>query len=246
MSVTDVINQIKATGAAPGALAEATPEQLKSLAAQFESLLVSEMLKDLRSSMFESGSDSSTSSAPLADTLFAELSLAISRAGGLGFGDFMVTAAENDGLTSAAPPAPEQITGVGVQGLLQSGPVSSEFGWRKDPINGATKFHKGMDIALPKGTDVPAPEGGRVVFAGEQSGYGKTVVVDHGQMTTRYAHLSGINVTAGDSVAPGQLLGKVGATGRATGAHLHVEVVEAGQYVNPADKLATYMASRPQ
>ena len=241
MSVTDVINQIKSTAATPGSLAEASPEQLKSLAAQFESLLVSEMLKDLRTSMFESGDDSSTSAAPLADTLFTELSLAISRAGGLGFGDFMVKT-----MPGSVSSAPETMPG-SVSLEKEPGIISSGFGWRKDPINGEMKFHKGLDIALPYGHDVPAPEPGRVVFAGEQPGYGKTVVIDHGgRVITRYAHLSEISVSAGDEVTAGQVFGKVGATGRATGPHLHVEVVEAGQYVNPADKLATYIASRPQ
>lgn len=246
MSVTDVINQIKSAGATGGSLAEASPEQLKSLAAQFESMLVSEMLKGLRSSMFESGDDSSTSSAPLADTLFTELSLAISRAGGLGFGDFMVKTMPGSVSTEKTEMMPGSFSDA-LSTEKEPGIISSAFGWRKDPINGEMKFHKGLDIALPHGHEVPAPEPGRVVFAGEQPGYGKTVVIDHGgRVTTRYAHLSEISVSAGDEVTAGQVFGKVGATGRATGPHLHVEVVEAGQHVNPAEKLATYIASRPQ
>ena len=100
---------------------------------------------------------------------------------------------------------------------------------------------------MPVGHDVPAPQAGKVTFAGEQAGYGLTVILDHGnQMTTRYAHLSAISVAVGDQVETGQIIAQSGATGRATGPHLHFEVMESGKSVNPAEKLATYTAGRPQ
>ncbi len=240
---------------------DASPEKLKALAAQFESMLVGQMLKEMRSSMFDEDGESGSTMAPLADQLFAELSLAISRAGGVGLSDAMasplsrqanpeaaVAALAGPALTAAAAGsigstgAPEPRVG-----STLTGPVSSPFGWRKDPFNQALKFHKGMDIALPEGHELSAPQAAKVVFAGEQGSYGKTVVLDHGGgVTSRYAHLSEINVATGDAVAAGQVFGKVGSTGRATGAHLHLEVLEDGKHVNPEEKLATYAAGRPQ
>ncbi|MFN2417082.1 MAG: M23 family metallopeptidase, partial [Pyrinomonadaceae bacterium] len=83
----------------------------------------------------------------------------------------------------------------------------------------------GQDIAAPRGTPVLAPADGRVVEAGWKNGYGQTVVLDHGNgLTTRYAHLSRIEVTAEQELKRGEQLGQVGSTGRSTGPHLHYEV----------------------
>lgn len=254
LSINDVINQLKAGQAAagPDAASGQDAEKLKALAGQFESMLVAQMLQEMRASMFDNSEDSS--SAPLADSLFAELSMALSRAGGFGFSDSIAAPLlrQSDVRTDAQQVL--EATAIDVTrlpeaapGIVLPGRVSSAYGWRQDPLDASMKFHKGMDIALPQGHEVPAPREGRVVFAGEQAGYGLTVIVEHGgQMKTRFAHLSEIAVKAGDNVTPGQLLGKVGATGRATGPHLHLEVLEAGQSVNPAEKLATYTGSRPQ
>jgi murein DD-endopeptidase MepM/ murein hydrolase activator NlpD len=96
------------------------------------------------------------------------------------------------------------------------------------------KFHKGIDVAVPVGTDVTSPRDGAVTFAGPMSGYGLTVVVDHGDgLATRYAHLSEINVNVGDGVREGQLLARSGATGRVTGPHLHFEVLSDGRPIDP-------------
>ena len=253
ISINDVINQLQAGRAAagPDAASGQDAEKLKALAGQFESMLVAQMLQEMRASMFDNGDDAS--SAPLADSLFSELSLALSRAGGFGFSESI---AEPLLRQSDVKPEPHLLDATAIDaprlpgappGIALTGRVSSAYGWRQDPLDASMKFHKGMDIALPQGYEVPAPRDGRVVFAGEQPGYGMTVVVEHGgQMRTRYAHLSEIAVKAGDDVTAGQLLGKVGATGRATGPHLHLEVSEAGQSVNPAEILATYTGSRPQ
>jgi murein DD-endopeptidase MepM/ murein hydrolase activator NlpD len=254
LSINDLINQLKAgqAVAGPDGAAGQDREKLKAVAAQFEAMLVAQMLQQMRSSMFEDGDDAS--SAPLADSMFAELSLALSRAGGFGFAEAMAGPLLRQ--SDIKPEAQQMLDATAIDtsrlpdavpGIVLPGRVSSAYGWRQDPLDASMKFHKGMDIALPHGHEVPAPREGRVVFAGEQPGYGMTVIVEHdGQMRTRYAHLSEIAVKAGDDVAPGQLLGKVGATGRATGPHLHLEVLEAGQTVNPAEKLATYTGSRPQ
>jgi murein DD-endopeptidase MepM/ murein hydrolase activator NlpD len=109
-------------------------------------------------------------------------------------------------------------------------PVEGEstdgFGGRGNPFGGAgSEFHPGQDIAAPRGTPVFAPADGRVVEAGWKNGYGQTVVLDHGNgLTTRYAHLSRIEVTAEQELKRGDQLGQVGSTGRSTGPHLHYEV----------------------
>jgi peptidoglycan hydrolase FlgJ len=115
-----------------------------------------------------------------------------------------------------------------------SGRVTSKFGWRRDPLTGAAKFHKGVDLAMAYGTEVKAAAAGRVVFAGERGGYGNMVIVEHaGGQQTRYAHLSAGNVRAGETVDAGQVIGRVGSTGRSTGPHLHFEVLDHGQAIDP-------------
>ena len=227
---------------------KADSERLKTLAAQFESLLMGQMMQQMRSSLFDSDEGGDKSSAPLADALFSELSLAMSRSGGMGLAEsFLAPLERQNGATGVQGPEDTH----GGEGLPLSpslgGRMSSAYGWRRDPIDSSMKFHHGMDIALPVGHDVPAPRAGKVAFAGEQPGYGLTVILDHGnQMTTRYAHLSAISVAVGDQVETGQIIAQSGATGRVTGPHLHFEVMEAGKSVNPAEKLATYTAGRPQ
>jgi murein DD-endopeptidase MepM/ murein hydrolase activator NlpD len=118
--------------------------------------------------------------------------------------------------------------------LPVAAPLSSGFGWRGDPFHGANRFHAGVDIAAAYGRQVPAVEAGQVVFAGVQGGYGNTVLIEHpGGIQTRYAHLSSLDVEAGEQVAAGTVIGRVGSSGRSTGAHLHFEVLQAGQPVDP-------------
>jgi len=115
--------------------------------------------------------------------------------------------------------------------------VSSEFGWRTDPLNGSKAFHEGIDIAYPTGTEINAISGGvvsSVVFS--ETGYGHHIRVDSGDgVTVLYAHCSDIFVTKGQSVAAGQVIAEVGATGRVTGAHLHLGVLVNGEEVNPRE-----------
>jgi murein DD-endopeptidase MepM/ murein hydrolase activator NlpD len=121
---------------------------------------------------------------------------------------------------------------------LPAGRVSSGFGWRRDPFNGAARFHKGIDVAMVTGDPVPAAGAGVVTFAGQLPGYGLTVTVRHDNgYETRYAHLSAASVSAGDQVAQGTTIGSAGASGRATGPHLHFEVLAAGQQIDPEEAL---------
>ena len=117
--------------------------------------------------------------------------------------------------------------------------VTSGYGWRRDPIDGLARLHKGADIAMPMGHEVPAAGRGEVAFVGEQSGYGLTVVINHeAGRSSRYAHLSEALVKTGDRVAQGDVIARSGATGRATAPHLHFELLENGQPVDPASRLS--------
>lgn len=103
--------------------------------------------------------------------------------------------------------------------------LTSTFGERTDPYTNHQVMHKGLDFASDHGSDVAAPADGRVIFAGNRGGYGKTLVIDHGYgIQTHYAHLSDFRVQVGEQVTRGQIIAAVGNTGRSTGAHLHYEV----------------------
>jgi murein DD-endopeptidase MepM/ murein hydrolase activator NlpD len=122
--------------------------------------------------------------------------------------------------------------------MLSASPVpgieSSGYGWRDDPFHGRRKFHSGTDYRADRGTPVFAVGGGRVVFAGRKSGYGNSILIDHGGgLLTRYGHLKKIEVEEGALVSGAARIGQVGATGRATGPHLHLEVRLDGRPIDP-------------
>jgi murein DD-endopeptidase MepM/ murein hydrolase activator NlpD len=116
--------------------------------------------------------------------------------------------------------------------------LSSRMGVRTDPVTGGADFHHGLDIVGDKGQSVFATAAGTVREASYQGGYGNLIVLDHGfGLQTRYGHLSAFTVKAGDRVNRGDLIGRVGATGRATGNHLHYEVLANGRLLNPLQLL---------
>ncbi|HYR85250.1 MAG TPA: peptidoglycan DD-metalloendopeptidase family protein [Terriglobia bacterium] len=109
--------------------------------------------------------------------------------------------------------------------LPVSGVITSPKGWRHDPINGQMRYHAGTDIAAPEGTPIKAVADGRVIESGSKHGYGNTVVVqtEDGRKML-YAHNNQNFVQVGDWVSRGDAIAEVGATGRATGPHVHFEV----------------------
>lgn len=112
--------------------------------------------------------------------------------------------------------------------------IGSNFGSRIDPFNGSAAFHQGIDLTAEKKSPVHSPAAGTVVTATTDSRLGRLVEIDHGHnLVTRYGHLSASNVKVGQKVAKGDVLGSVGSTGRATGPHLHYEVLVNGQPVDP-------------
>jgi murein DD-endopeptidase MepM/ murein hydrolase activator NlpD len=117
------------------------------------------------------------------------------------------------------------------------GPITSSFGQREDPVlhNGEGEFHTGLDISAPRGTPIRAAANGTVKSAAMENGYGREVVIDHGNnIETCYAHMSGFAVMEGQTVVRGQVIGYVGVSGRTTGgANLHYEVRIHNTPVNP-------------
>ena len=114
------------------------------------------------------------------------------------------------------------------------GRISASFGERIDPFSGEGAFHRGMDISAEVGTRIIAPADGVVQYADIMYGYGRAVVLDHGNgVTTLYGHLSGFAVSPGETIHRGDTLGYVGSSGRSTGPHLHYEVRIFNTPVNP-------------
>jgi murein DD-endopeptidase MepM/ murein hydrolase activator NlpD len=262
--VLGTIRQLATSPAAADAQASGDPTKIRELATQFESLLMSQMMKELKMGLGGEDDDPDKGSdiGPLGDVMTSQLGIALSRSGGLGIADFMVgalakqlptatagtsadasadaqmaevTSAPADSLVPTTAATPAATTTAPVTATSNGARVSSQFGWRSDPIDGQTKFHKGMDVAVAQGSTVYAPADGKVVSVGQQTGYGLTVVVQHGNgVETRYAHLSAAEVRPGDTVQAGEPIALSGNTGRSTGAHLHFELLSNGQAVDPS------------
>jgi murein DD-endopeptidase MepM/ murein hydrolase activator NlpD len=247
----------------PSKRADADRQEIKRLAQQFEAMLMTQMLREMRRSMLddEEAKENGFGAEAMTDTADVELGAALSRTGGIGLTEGLLKVFERQitGIQEAGRAGePGRAGGAGRAGetdpagladqardvsnssallltdVTTAASVSSKFGWRLDPLSGEKRFHQGVDIAVAYGHDVKAAANGIVSFAGVQNGYGNTVVIDHdGGRQTRYAHLSQEMVRAGDVVSEGQVLGKSGNSGRSTGAHLHFEMLVNGRPVNP-------------
>lgn len=123
---------------------------------------------------------------------------------------------------------------------VNQGWISSGYGTRNDPFTGRRVHHRGLDFAGRPGSDVVAVAGGIVTWAGNRNVFGKMVEIDHGNgFVTRYAHNNALKVQEGDTVRKGQVIALMGQTGRATGPHVHFEVLENGRHVNPSRFIRT-------
>lgn len=233
--------------------------QVLALVQQFEGMLLTEMLRDVKAEDDPDAESFGLGGSTMTDMMQGEFGQALSRGGGLGLRQILAESLmRRDGSTTGIDPTalaptvlplpggPAAFRGVGPVTPVDPGdratdivaagvPTTSRFGWRSDPFTGEAKFHRGVDLALAYGSDVKALGPGVVASAGERPGYGLTVTVDHGGgRETLYAHLSSIDVQPGDAVAAGQRIARSGSSGRATGAHLHVEAREFGQPVDVA------------
>lgn len=114
------------------------------------------------------------------------------------------------------------------------GTLTSDFGYREHPVEGEERFHYGVDIGAAAGTEIGCFADGTVTAVGESSSYGKYITVSHeGGFSTLYAHCSKILAASGDTVREGEAIAQVGETGIATGPHLHFELHQGSQYLNP-------------
>jgi murein DD-endopeptidase MepM/ murein hydrolase activator NlpD len=173
-----------------------------------------------------------------ADLFMNVLAEAITKGGGLGIGAMIEkslgpAAAGEDAPAAEAPATPLP--------TADSPGVSSGFGQRLHPLDGTPHFHTGVDLRAAEGTAIKAAAGGVVRRAGARGGYGNAVEIDHGNgLSTLYAHARALNVEEGQAISPGQELGWVGHTGKATGPHLHFEVRVDGKPVDPRRALNAY------
>jgi murein DD-endopeptidase MepM/ murein hydrolase activator NlpD len=229
--------------ATPAADAKATTpdaQKLARLAGEFESMLLLQMLREMRKSgswKDDSEEKDGFGAATLFDTLDQELATYITKAQGFGLEKSLVTqvtgapAGVNAIVPTQLPTLDLPTTG---QSAEAGRAETSPFGWRRDPFSGVNKYHRGVDLRAAYGEPIGAADGGTVVFAGEQGGYGQTVVVEHaGGVRTRYAHLSSLMTEAGAEVKAGEAIGRAGRSGRATGTHLHFEVTKNGHPIDP-------------
>ncbi|HEY9847485.1 MAG TPA: peptidoglycan DD-metalloendopeptidase family protein [Candidatus Caenarcaniphilales bacterium] len=126
------------------------------------------------------------------------------------------------------------VFGTGRMSYPSEGPITSSFGWRLHPVLGSSRFHAGMDFGAEQGSAVRAADRGTVIFAGWYGGYGNAVIVDHGNgVTTLYGHASQLYVEDGQVVQRGQAIAAVGSTGLSTGPHLHFEIRQNGEPIDP-------------
>ena len=262
-------------------------DRLKRIAAEFESMLLVQVLKDMRraGSWEEEGSGDTLGAESLFETLDVELASHLARVQGMGLSRQLeeafvrltgaaapgqaepaLPASVPAGPVAAAPGGPHAAGGNPVVAALRTvvdvtaaapkavahvvrpvaGAVTSAFGWRQDPFTDKAKFHQGVDLRAAYGQEVHAAAAGRVVFSGEQGGYGTTVLVEHADGTrTRYAHLSARLVEKGEELSAGQTLGRAGRSGRATGTHLHFEVIAPnGRRIAPEQWAGPVLAGR--
>jgi murein DD-endopeptidase MepM/ murein hydrolase activator NlpD len=267
-------------GAAAPQTQGTTPEaqKLARLAGEFESMLLMQMLREMRKSGSWKDEDEDKAgfgAESLFETLDVEIASYVTKAQGFGLEKSLVRqvtggggAAPSGALPTTLPSlnlpttgssTPDDLRGLGSldshQGadgasieshdphLRGSGSLdpdmmnrvtTSPFGWRRDPFSGAATYHRGVDLRAAYGEPIGAADAGTVVFAGEQGGYGQTVVVEHaGGVRTRYAHLSSVTTQVGAAVQAGDAIGLAGRSGRATGTHLHFEVTQDGRPIDP-------------
>lgn len=200
---------------------------LKRAAKEFESLFIYEMLKAMRKTVPEDGLFQGITGKDTYQTIVdQQFASALAEKGGLGLADVIyrqVIPQLQEGQKQHRPFASP------VEGV-----VSSPFGMRTHPILGRPDYHQGLDIAAPAGSQIRATAPGRVVYAGFMPNYGNTIMVEHGGgYVSLYAHNETNIARVNQVVEQGQVIGRVGTTGRSTGPHLHFELRLQGRPVDP-------------
>jgi murein DD-endopeptidase MepM/ murein hydrolase activator NlpD len=207
-------------------LAGKTPHQI---ALEFESVLVAQLVSAMRSTVPQSDLlEASTSRRVLDGAFDQEMARALSGRGGLGVAAVIERQLDPHAGTASTAPSLRPV----------DGRLSSGFGLRPDPFTGETRFHAGVDLAAPAGSEVRAVASGTVAFAGRRGDAGNVVDIHHADGTTStYAHLESALVQTGDAVAAGRPIARVGSSGRSTGPHLHFAVSRDGQPLDPSGLL---------
>jgi Rod binding domain-containing protein len=258
--------------AGPGA---PTAQKIAELSQEFESMMLLQLIKQMRQSMVDPDEEGTGfGMETMTETVDLELARHLSRHGGIGLAEVMQehfarqlgTDPRSEGAPIRGLGESVPVRSVGEDRSVRSEdttravrvteaavtlplavPVSSPFGWRQDPFDGSRRFHGGVDLPAAYGRPVPAAAEGRVVSAGEQGGFGLTVLVEHpGGLQSRYAHLAAVEVKSGDHVEAGQVIGRVGQTGRATGPHLHFELLRDGRRLDPSRAVHEVAISRDE
>lgn len=244
------------------------PEAIRAVAREMETLFAHELIKAMRQTVKPASGDAGFGRDTYMSMFDMELARILSDRG-LGLQDLMIngmTRQVRNGTPSvpvqqeqpAAGPEVRKVSatvpasGAGAAPSVQvaaepiteadlpvNGVISSKYGMRKHPVYGDFRFHRGLDIAAPLGSEIHPIGRGTVTFSGTKPGYGNIVIIDHGNgMISQYAHNKVNMVKAGDVVDESSVIGKVGSEGVSTGPHLHLEVKQNGRRVNPLTVLA--------
>jgi murein DD-endopeptidase MepM/ murein hydrolase activator NlpD len=220
----------------------------REIAREFEAVLVAQMITAMRKTVPESSLLGASPHRQVLDGVFdLEMARALTEDGGLGLAEVLGRQLGLEEEKAGAPEAASALTpgaraaagaaadssGVAIDSPVR-GRVSSGFGPRRHPITGESHFHSGIDVAAPRGSEVASPAAGEVVEVGAGGPAGRFVRVLHGDGTTSsYAHLEAVLVRTGQRIESGEALGTVGASGRATGPHLHLTVERDGEVIEP-------------
>lgn len=214
--------------------------KLRKACKEFESVFTYQLLQSMRRTVEKCDLFHGGNAENIYESLLdQELSKSLSGQGDRGLAELLYRQLSSiDGGSSKTDFAPGVLRESETPRWPVQGRVSSNFGWRTDPIHGQKKFHQGIDLAAAEGTTVRACMPGRVILSDYREGYGNVVVVDHGNgFTTLYAHNRENVVSDGDWVRGGEPLAHLGSTGRSTGPHLHFEVRRNGRHLDPSDFL---------
>ncbi|MCX7991912.1 MAG: peptidoglycan DD-metalloendopeptidase family protein [Proteobacteria bacterium] len=218
-----------------------SPEAIEKVAEELEAMFIYEMLKVMRKTAEVNEKEQN----PLSNyntIMDMELSKVLAQRG-MGLKKYIIEALnkkrgyKNYEKIEKTEEAPKTLKPLKDDVLFKN--ITSGFGIRKHPVLGGYHFHKGIDIALPEGSDIRPVLEGRVVYSGFDKGYGYNIIIEHDNgLKTRYAHNMINLVKEGDVVDKNTVIGKVGKTGIATGPHLHFEVIKDDEQIDPGIFLA--------
>ena len=229
------------------------PESMRAVAREMGSLFAYELIKSMRATA-ELTSTNDLGKSTYMSMFDMELSRLLAERGGLQ--DLLLKVLHKDTGGEVSPQPGRNLSTGNIHSNLSKpketaaeaspppsmpveGMISSPFGLRMHPLYGDKRFHYGVDIAAPSGTEIYPIKSGRVVYSGQQTGYGNVVIIDHGDgLVSKYAH-NKINLAReGDDVDSDTIIAQVGETGNTTGPHVHLEINDNGFYIDPVQLIA--------